>query len=105
MITATKILVGVALATALGTWVNLLVLGGYGWGRGYFDFCGGLPAQAGRMTLAAAYAGIVVLYVAPGIDVALPAGMMLRAEAYMVLMGLAGLATYGVGLLAAGWRR
>jgi putative peptidoglycan lipid II flippase len=96
---------GLALATALGTWVNLLVLGGYGWQRSYFDFSGGLPAQAGRMTLAAVYAGIVVLYVAPGFDAMLPAGMMLRAEAYMVLMGLAGLATYGIGLLAAGWRR
>jgi putative peptidoglycan lipid II flippase len=96
---------GLALATALGTWVNLLVLGGYGWQRGYFDFSGGLPAQAGRMTLAAVYAGIVVLYVAPGFDAMLPAGMMLRAEAYMVLLGLTGLATYGVGLLAAGWRR
>jgi putative peptidoglycan lipid II flippase len=96
---------GLALATALGTWVNLLVLGGYGVRRGFFDFSGGLPEQAGRMTLAAVYAGIVVLYLAPGVDTMLPAGMMLRAEAYMVLMGLAGLATYGVGLLAAGWRR
>jgi putative peptidoglycan lipid II flippase len=96
---------GLALATALGTWVNLLVLGVIGWRRGYFDFTGGLPAQAGRMTLAAAYAGVVVLYAAPGVDAHLPAWVPLRAEVLMTLMGLAGLASYGIGLLAAGWRR
>jgi len=97
--------VGLALATAIGTWVNVLVLGGQGWRLGYMEVSAAFAATVARMAGAAAYAGVVAWLLVGVIADILSPGLALRAEILMVVMGLVGLGAYGLGLLAVGWRR
>ncbi|MFO0350682.1 MAG: murein biosynthesis integral membrane protein MurJ [Alphaproteobacteria bacterium] len=97
--------VGLALATAIGTWVNVLVLGGQGWRLGYMEVSAAFAATVARMAGAAAYAGVVAWLLVGVIADMLSPGLALRAEILMVVMGLVGLGAYGLGLLAVGWRR
>lgn len=94
---------GLALATALGTWINFLALGGMAWTRRYFMLDDRLVSDCGRMLAATAYAGLVVLLVQVPLDGLLEGMRHLRAETLMTLLSVLGLATYGIGLLGLGW--
>ena len=96
---------GLALATAIGTWVNLLVLAIVGWRLKYVVVDRPLVRQVLPMLAASVYAALIAgLMLQPALwflaDVS-----TLKAEIYLGLMGVIGLGAYGVGLLAFGRRR
>ena len=96
---------GLALATALGTWVNLICLAGIGWSRGYFKLDERLLGNVLRMVGAAVFAGGIALLVKEPFGQALSGMTVLRAETYLLGMGAAGLFSYGIALVGLGWKR
>jgi putative peptidoglycan lipid II flippase len=95
---------GLALATALGTWVNLLILGVLASLRGYISLDDGLKARVARMVGAAVYAGLVAWLVQEPLTLTLQDQAVLKAETIMIVLSLTGLCGYGVALLGSGWR-
>lgn len=96
---------GLALATAIGTWVNLIVLCVVGWRLKFVVFDRQLIQQVLPMMTASVYAGLVAgLMLQPTLKV-LGGVSMFQAEFHLALMALIGLGSYGVGLFASGWRR
>lgn len=95
---------GLALATALGTWVNLLVLAGTAQLRGYFMLDERLISDSLRMVAATAYAGSVVLLLQVPLSEVLSTMKHLRAETLLLLLSVAGFSGYGIGLLGLGWK-
>ncbi len=96
---------GLALATALGTWVNVLSLAGIAWSRGYFRLDAQLIGGVARMLVAASYAALIASLIGAPLGDMLSGVTFLRAEIYLVALGVAGIMSYGVALLGLGWKR
>lgn len=96
---------GLALATAIGTWINVSILGGMAIRRGFLTLEAPLLTSMARMAGAAAFAAVVAFLVqAPlaGLIHELP---RFRNEALLMALGVVGLGSYAVSLLGLGWRR
>ena len=96
---------GLALATALGTWVNLGVLGFLAVRRGHLVPEPRLVSGTLRMVAASAYAGVVAVLLEGTLATEIARLPALHHEALLVLLGLTGLASYVIALFALGWRR
>lgn len=96
---------GIALGTAVGTWVNMLCLSGIALARGHVAIEQRLTANVLRMVGATVYAVTVVLLVAAPLRDALTGVTFLRGEVYFVTLGVLTLAAYGVALLALRYKR
>ncbi len=96
---------GLAVATALGTWVNFLCLGVIGWRRGFFSLDERLISGSMRMLGAAGFAGVIAWLAAGPVGDGLAGVSVMYNEIYLLAMGGVGLASYGVALLALGWKR
>lgn len=97
--------VGLALGTAVGAWINLGLLVGVASLRGLLKLDERLSVGGPRIIAAAAYAGVVSWLVGGPVSDALAGIAQFRNEIYMILMGAIALASYGVALLAFGWKR
>ncbi|MFM9862898.1 MAG: murein biosynthesis integral membrane protein MurJ [Micropepsaceae bacterium] len=96
---------GLALGTSVGSWVNIAVLAFVAAGRGLLTFDKRLTDLAPRIVVAAVYATGVVWLISQPLADALASITFLRAELYLVIVGLAALTSYGVMLLGLGWKR
>ncbi|MCE9524396.1 MAG: murein biosynthesis integral membrane protein MurJ [Alphaproteobacteria bacterium] len=96
---------GLALGTALGTWINMLCLAGVAWSRGFLKLDARLTTGTLRMLAAATYAGAVAWLAAPPLHEAMAGMTFLRAELYLLALAVLGFASYVVALLGLGWRR
>jgi len=96
---------GLALATAIGTWINVSILAGMAIRRGFLTLEAPLVSSVARMVGAAVFAAVIALLVqAPLADLVheLP---RFRNEALLMALGVVGLGSYAVSLLGFGWRR
>ena len=90
---------GLALATAISQWVNLAILVGLAWRRGWTAPSRGLALTILGVTLACAALAGVALYGLPVVEGVVPALPQGREIAVLGLLGMTGALVYG-GLLA-----
>lgn len=96
---------GLALGTTVGVFVNLIVLGAVAAWRGLLALELRLTVGGPRIFGAAAYAALVVWLGSWPLAEELAGITFLRAEIYLVTLGLITLVSYGVALLGFGWKR
>ncbi len=94
--------VGLAAATAVGAWVNLLVLSGLGWLRGVMQPDETFAKVAIAVDIGAVLLGGFIFMADPAIE-ATTAGHRLSNETHLVLLGAAGAIVYGLSLAASLW--
>jgi putative peptidoglycan lipid II flippase len=97
--------VGLALATSIGAWVNLLALVWFASRRGLFTIDPTLKRTSGRL-IVAAFALALVLGLAAAPVAGRFAGIRLHEEATLAALALLGALVYGgitLGLLGKGW--
>jgi putative peptidoglycan lipid II flippase len=97
--------VGLALGTAVGAWLNLGLLSGIAGMRNLLKLDERLTVGGPRIVAAAAFAAVVGWLVSAPLNDALSAVTFLRAETYLAVLGIVALLSYGVALLAFGWKR
>ena len=90
---------GLALATAIGAWVNLAILVALAWRRGWMAPGRTLGVTALGVVVACAALAVTARYGLPLVDSLVPALPRLREVAVLALLGLAGTAVYGALLL------
>jgi putative peptidoglycan lipid II flippase len=90
---------GLALATAISQWVNLAILVGLAWRRGWTAPGRALGLTVFGVALACAALALLALYGLPVADRLVPALPHGREIAVLGLLGLAGAALYGILLL------
>ncbi len=99
--------VGLALATAVGAWVNLLLVMGFAVRAGFLDLDGALTGSAAKFGLAGILTGISLWSAAKLGMYFQPLGV-LRDEALLGALIMVGAAVYGAAILAMfgrGWLR
>ncbi len=92
--------VGLAAATAVGAWINLLTLCAIGWVQGVVRPDDELARVAIAVDVAALALGAFVLLAGSQIEFA-TRGLRFADEAHLCLLGAGGAAVYGIALLAA----
>ncbi|MEQ1756300.1 MAG: murein biosynthesis integral membrane protein MurJ [Micropepsaceae bacterium] len=96
---------GLALATALGTWVNLGVLAFIGARREFFHLDQQMLSGMLKMLAAAVFAGLIAWLVTVPLNEAFDWVGRYKAIVCLFFLGVAGLGSYAVGLLALGWQQ
>ena len=96
---------GLALATALGTWVNLGVLASIGAQRDFFRLDRQIVTGMMKMLVAAVFAGAIAWLLTEPLDEAFAGVGKYKPIVCLLCLGIAGLGSYAVGLLALGWRQ
>ena len=94
--------VGLAAATAVGAWVNLLILSGLGWLQGVVQPDGMLAKVSIAVDIAAFGLGGVIFLAGPTIDVATK-GLRFANEAHLLLLGATGGVVYALVLAVSLW--
>ncbi len=92
---------GLALATAAGVWVNVLILFCLAYGRGWTAPSRTLIVTAGGVLAACIVLAACTLGGLPLIDRLMPSLPRFRELAVLTTLGLAGLVAYGATLLVA----
>jgi putative peptidoglycan lipid II flippase len=87
--------VGLALATAIGAWINLLLLLGLAYGRGWAAPSGMLARIAAAVLLASLLLGVFVAGAQGPLARLFGAGTPFRRELILGFLGLGGLVVYG----------
>ncbi|WP_019906639.1 murein biosynthesis integral membrane protein MurJ [Methylobacterium sp. 77] len=90
---------GLALATAIGQWLNLVLLVGLAWRRGWTAPSRGLGITVIGVIVACAALAATAIYGLPVVENLVPAMPHLRGIAVLGLLGLAGALVYAILLL------
>jgi putative peptidoglycan lipid II flippase len=93
--------VGLALAGAVGAWVNIMLLGGILARRGFFRLPPRVVGRIARITLASALMGVALAVLMQAIDPWLVGTISQKAAAITAILGLS-LVTYGAGTVLLG---
>jgi putative peptidoglycan lipid II flippase len=96
---------GLALGTSAGAWINLAILAFVASARGLLKIEDRLLRGGPCIIGAALFATLIVWLIGAPLGDALTGVTVLRAEIYLVLLGLAALASYAVALIGLGWKR
>ena len=96
---------GLALGTVVGSWVNLGVLAVIASSRGLLKFDERMVSGFPRIVGAAVYCALIAWLIAGPMNIEMSEVSYLRAEMYLAALGLITLVSYGVALLALGWKR
>mgnify|MGYP001194031506 CR=1 FL=1 len=96
---------GLALGTSAGAWINLAILALVASARGLLKIEDRLLRGGPCIIGAAVFATLIVWLIGAPLGDALAGVTVLRAEIYLVLLGLAALASYAVALIGLGWKR
>ena len=96
---------GLALGTAVGTWVNVATLAGFAWSRGMLKVDTQLIDNGLRIVGATLFSAIVAWLLAAPLQDTLPKIEHLRSLIYAAILGIATLGAYGISLLGFGWKR
>lgn len=96
---------GLALGTAVGTWINVITLAAFAWSRGLLKVDTQLIDNGLRIICATMFAAIVAWLLAEPLADSLPALPHLRALVFAAILGVATLVAYGVSLVGFGWKR
>ena len=94
--------VGLAAATAVGAWVNLLILSGLGWLQGVVQPDGMLAKVSIAVDIAAFGLGGAIFLAGPTIDAATK-GLRFANEAHLLLLGAMGSVVYALMLAVSLW--
>ncbi len=96
---------GLALGTAVGVWVNVLVLGAFAWRRGMVRVDAQLIDNGLRFLGGTLLAGLVAALVAQPLLTSLAGVTFERSLVYVAILGLLTLAAYALTVLGLGWKR
>jgi len=87
--------VGLALATSIGAWVNLLLVTALAWRAGYFALDADLRQSLLRLAVATAALAVGLWLAAPVVSVWIDGSVHFRDELRLLVLGLLGAVVYG----------
>jgi putative peptidoglycan lipid II flippase len=91
--------VGLALATAIGAWINLLLVGFFAWRKGFLRFEAPLRRSAGKLVIAGVILAVFLVFVGRPLAGNLSAVTSFPDQAALALSALGGGLIYGAGVL------
>jgi putative peptidoglycan lipid II flippase len=96
---------GLALGTAVGVWVNVLMLGGFALARGMLAVDARLVDNALRFAGATLLSGLLAALAAQPLLAALAGVTFERPLVYVAILGFLTLTAYALTVLGLGWKR
>lgn len=96
---------GLALGTAVGVWINVIVLAGFASARGMLNVDAQLIDNGLRFVAATLFAGLIAALIADPLFAALAGVTFERSLVYAAILSVLTLLTYALSVLGLGWRR